>query len=231
MGRVTNRVLAASLPLALACAGGPAVRIHDEPAAGASDRIVRVGEGVGIVTAETTEADLREVFGEDRVVDEIFYLAEGFCAPGTVVLPNTPDRLEIAWVDSLRTRPAIVRAREDGASWRTPRGVGIGTTLDELEAIAGGPVEFSGFGWDYGGGMAWSDGGEEPDAGLPRLGLRLAPVTDEGAREDPRYGEILGEGMVRSDHPIFDELTVRVAEMTMYWQEQYGEKDCEAIEG
>ena len=72
------------------------------------------------------------------------------------------------------TQPALVRARKSDAPWHTAAGVRIGITLPELERLAGAPVTFSGFGWDYGGGASWEEEGG-------RMGLRLSidPASNE----------------------------------------------------
>ena len=66
----------------------------------------------------------------------------------------------------------------------SPGGVRMGTTLAELVARNGAPIDFSGFGWDYGGAVAGFNGGKlEPQhAGWPRTSFRLAPRT--GLPED-----------------------------------------------
>lgn len=182
------------------------------------------GKRIGPVGADTSESDLVDLFGPDAVVREDVYLAEGFCTPGTIVLPGTPDRLEITWIDSLRTRPASVSVGEKGASWRTSAGVGIGTTLDDLERVAGRPVSFGGFGWDYGGGASWS----EPYGEGREIGLQLGPDPDawNRLRGDPRIAELLGEREVASDHPLLDEIPVRVERITMVWGMPFDERFC-----
>jgi hypothetical protein len=43
-------------------------------------------------------------------------------------------------------------------NWGTEYGLGLGTTLKELEKMNGKPFQFAGFGWDYGGIVTWEGG-------------------------------------------------------------------------
>lgn len=221
---IGGRAAAAGCLLLAACGSTPDTDSRVARDADRTSRTVVPGERFGPIGSRTSEADLVALFGADAVVRDEVYLAEGFCTPGTIVLPDTADRVEITWIDSLRTRPASVSAREAGASWRTEAGVGIGTTLDELERIAARPVSFGGFGWDYGGAMSWS----EPYGEGRGLGLQLGPDPEawNRSRDDPRITELLGEGTVSSDHPLLDEIPVRVEILTIVWGTPYGERFC-----
>lgn len=188
------------------------------------------GERFGPVGTRTSEADLTEAVGASQVTPARVYMAEGFCTPGTYLFPGRPYELEVAWADSARTRPAFARARDPAGPWRTPLGVGVGTTLASLEAMKGEPVHFSGFGWDYGGGAGWDEGG-----GTLGLRLRIAPESDprllELSQQDPRTEEIFGDRPVRSDHPVVRQLTIVVEEVAMSWAGPFSERSCEAESG
>jgi hypothetical protein len=188
------------------------------------------GERFGPIAPRTSEAGLKEAVGASVVVPSRVYLAEGFCTPGTRVFPDRSYEMEIAWADSARTRPAFVRARNAAGPWRTPLGVGVGSTLAELEALGGEPISFSGFGWDYGGGAGWIEEG-----GTLSLQLEIAPDSDarlmELSRQDPRTEEIFGDRSVRSDHPIARQLTILVGEIGIGWATPFAERDCEAVPG
>jgi hypothetical protein len=103
--------------------------------------------------------------------------------------------------------------------------VRAGVTLAELEAIRGGPISFTGFGWDYGGRAGW---GDEAGGAAGGLTLELAPHPDSTLRAatDPRYPEVLGEDTVRSDHPLMPRLDVRVERITLRFAAQPGESPC-----
>lgn len=172
---------------------------------------------VGPVHRGTSHDDLLRIFGPENVKDDWVYLADGFCAPGTMIYPGSSDQLEITWKEDTRSEPATLRISKDGAQWVTEDGVRIGTTLRELEAKRGGPIRFGGFGWDYGGGASWNG-----------LALVLDPDHDQlaGLRSDPRVAEIVGERSVRSDHPVIRQLTVRVARIELPWAYPDGEVEC-----
>jgi len=176
------------------------------------------GNQFGPIRETTTRAALQSLF-RGAIKDDDVNIGEGICTKGTKVLPGSPDELDVAWQDERRTRVAFVRATTAGSRWRTTRGVGIGTTLRELERLAGKVLTFSGFGWDYGGGLHWS----EPTGSI---GLRLSLVHDEALAKLPRADEIYGDREVRSDHPVVRRVRITVDEITMSWGSHAGEHDC-----
>jgi hypothetical protein len=119
-----------------------------------------------------------------------------------------------------------VRAYEPGEGWRTPLGVGIGTTVSELETLLGDVFSFGGLGWDYGGGASWTE-----HEGVLGLVLSIDPSSDprlgELARTDARVEELFGDRMVRSDHPIVRMITIQVSQIGMAWTGPFDERDCE----
>jgi len=179
---------------------GPDTAVSTGPAAMTDDWLILPGERVGPVTLTTSEAELLSRLGDDAIARREIYLAEGFCTAGTVLYPGTPDSLDIAWADSARTRPAFVRITGAGSRWVTPAGVRIGSTLEELEAIHGGPLTFSGFGWDYGGGLGW-----------------------------PEWNGILGDRTVRSDNPLIRKLTIVVESIAIGPGAARDEHECREI--
>lgn len=223
MGRHANggrgmRNLGATARLAFLIAGA----VLFVGCAATNDFIIVPGERVGPVTGATTEAELRALFGERQVRLEVIEIGEGFTRPGLVIHPNDPSRrLEILTAESGGGRIEEIRIRGGETMWRTERGITLGTTLSEIEALNGGPVTLTGFGWDYGGTILDRRGG-----GLRELGgmeggsvagrtllLRVEPAP--GAREKPEYGEALGDRDFGSDHPAIRALEPRVYEMTV----------------
>lgn len=198
-----------------------------EPVAGAETWRIRPGEAFGFVDARTSEASLREMVGPSMVSNAEVGAAEGVCTPGTLAFPGLPSEIEVAWADSARRRPAFVRTAATDGPWRTPRGIRIGSTLAELESLAGEPLSFSGFGWDHGGVLAW---GEGPEPLLLRLEIDrdFDPRLGEIEAETPELAaEIMGDRTVRSDHPVIREITVTVLEMAQHWDATYLQRDCE----
>jgi hypothetical protein len=205
------RVCAAVLALSAILAGA-----GQEPPS-ASFTIV-AGRQFGPIRETTTRVELQSLF-RGGIKDGDLSIGEGLCTSGTKVYPGTPDEVEVAWEDERRTRVAFVRTMTAGSRWRTSRGVRIGTTLPELVRIAGKILTFSGFGWDYGGGLAWS----EPTGSI---GLRLSLMHDEALTKLPRADEIYGDREVPSDHPVIRRARITVDEITMAWGSHAGEHDC-----
>lgn len=174
---------------------------------------------IGPVTPEIGR-DLLAAMLADDALEQAVYIGEGQCAPGMVLFPGTLNEVEIIWLDDDGSAPAAVQLRSSGSDWRTPKGVTVGTSLKELEQWAGDVLTFSGFGWDYGGSLLWEEEGD--------LRLRFLPGGGEMARVagDPRYGEILGDREVRSDHPLIRSMTIRVGMMSTSWGYPQSTYDC-----
>ncbi len=89
---------------------------------------------VGLITANMTEAEIKQAYGETNVVR----VNRGDVK--TAIFPNTNKELEITWKkgqDFKKLETAIIRKGD----WKTAEGIGIGTTVEELNAINGKPVE------------------------------------------------------------------------------------------
>ncbi len=89
---------------------------------------------VGLITADMTEEDIKKLYGESKVVR----VDRGDVK--TSVFPNSDKELEITWKkgqDFKKLETAIIRKGD----WKTSEGIGIGTTVDELNKINGKPVE------------------------------------------------------------------------------------------
>ncbi len=128
------------------------------------DFLIIPGKSVGRITARTTEAELQEMFGADKMKIQSIPIAEGDTQEGVVLYPNTPNEIEIIWETAASEgTPAFIRIGKDSTSWKTQEGITIGTPLEELEAINGTPFTFNGFEWDYGGLVTNWNGGKLTD--------------------------------------------------------------------
>lgn len=183
----------------------------------------------GPVRADASEADLRQRIGDSQVERAVVGLAERRCTIGARLFPGTPWEVEIAWSDSSRSRPAFARtssrtaasdrARDGVASrspYRTPAGVGLGTSLETLASIAGEPVRLSGFGWDVGGRVGWKEEGDELVLHLALDRGRLEAL--QAAGDTTRLEEPFGDRTVASDDPLLDRLGVRVVTIRLDWR-------------
>lgn len=177
--------------------------------------LVDPAEGIGHIRARTSAAALASAYGAAAVRPASISIGQGMCVAGARVFPDTPMEFEVAWVDSTGTRPAFARVTRPGAPWRTPAGVGVGTSLSRLEEIRGGPVAFSGFGWEG------SGGGQLVRAGrrvAPDPGARSRGVVGAGLRPPCRRAVWRPRDLVRpsprsraGDHRVHDDRRVGVA--------------------
>jgi len=140
----------------------------------------------GAFARDSSLARLRETFGRENVTTEQIYVGEGESEPGAVVYPKDPARrVEVLWADGRRqARPSAIRVRGDASRWRTPSGVGVGSTLVEVERLNGRPFVVLGFGWDLGGSAGDWKGGRLAEAGAS--GCHLGLSFETGASADPK---------------------------------------------
>lgn len=199
---------------ALACSSDPrqpetenALPENPEGQTASPDFTVEPGKRVGGITVNSTEADIKALYGEDQVQFRSVYIGEGESQPGVVVFPNTPNELEIVWDIAAATgNPEFIRASQKGSSWRTADGVTVGTSLEELERINGKPFSIYGFGWDYGGLVTDWQGGELN----AHLIVALVPGKPElvGAK-------VSGDQAFSSDDPNIQAVEPRVGSMVI----------------
>jgi hypothetical protein len=118
--------------------------------------------------------------------------------------------LDISWSDTVaRARPEFIRVSR-GSTWRVVPGVGIGTSLEELEELNDGTFETTGFGWDYGGTVIGWSGGRLDSLWSDRVIVRLAPADDAPAELE---AQVLGDRNYPSEHPAMQALNPTVYEI------------------
>ena len=189
-----------------------AVAASDISAAPPDWRIVP-GRSAGPVTAEISEADLRQRYGDD-VDSARIQIGEGETLPGVVLFGgDSLRRAEIIWKDTVNhRRPARLILRGSKSQWRTDEGISLGTTLHELERLNGRAFTLAGFGWDYGGVISdWAGGnlGEK----LPGTMLYLDPGPRQ--YESAEYSQVLGDRDYSSASAPMQRLDPRVAQIFM----------------
>lgn len=139
---------------------------------------------VGPITSSTPPQD--EVLGAYPPVMKP--VGEGFCRFTTHAFNTSSKRLDVVWKlspasaavedcdspwpEGTPATPEYVRIDRPDSPWATQDGITIGTTLTELEKLAGGPITFSGFGFD-GAGMCC----KETQGPFKSLKLRLDVTT------------------------------------------------------
>lgn len=216
------RTLAAALLVSCAAPREEALHPGDgEPQASSSVRtatdtawLLGVQPADDAVHAGDSEESLVARYGSVNVKREPVDEGEGMLVPGTVVFPDDAERrLEIQWRDTVAYRqPRFVSAI--GNSWIVHPGVGLGTSLRQLEQMNGGPFELSGFGGHTPGTVTdWRSGrlatfGATGETGYDTVTLRLQPPTPYPPGADAeRYGS---ENLFLSSDPGIQLLNPRV---------------------
>ena len=156
----------------------------------------------GLFRASVTLDDLRARFGAANVRETQIAGAEGATAQGVVLFADDPKRrAELLLREGAEPRGlAMMRVSGKDSRWHLDNTVRLGMTLDELVALNGKPITFSGLDWDYGGTVSdWHGGRLAPREGDPVF--RAVTLTHD---TDPPEGAFpLGDGEYRSDDPNY----------------------------
>jgi len=177
---------------------------------GPEDRTYVPGVRFGMVTASTTPAQLVEYYGEDNVRKDSIPLGKGYFVDGYTLFPDQPGEVALVYPNpERRVKDLQVTIDLNDTVWKSAQnGIGIGTTLEELERYNGRPVTFYGFDWDYGGVVTdWQDGGALKDHRV-RLGYNFA---DRG--KVALHPTIKGKQKVTSTSPYLKDLNIEVIQV------------------
>jgi hypothetical protein len=124
--------------------------------------------------------------------------AEGEEFDGWILYPDDPARRAYVYLDD-KGRPEVVRILDQESTWQRSDGIRMNLGLDDLARRNGKPIDFSGFGWDYGGNISsWNGGTMEKQ--LADGGFGLCPPEFPDDQYPPGYPE--GEGTFSSTLPI-----------------------------
>ena len=150
------------------------------------------GEKVGLIEKDFTEADIIGRYGRENVVRKEIGIGEGEMATATVLFPGTANELTILWQPNQKfTKLERFIIENEKSPWTTSQGVAVGTSLDKLEEINGGPFQFAGFEWDNSGyANDWQDG-RIPDNVIVFL---------EPSNPKLVYPDLLGDGLFSSEN-------------------------------
>jgi hypothetical protein len=179
------------------------------------DDCIVPGYRIGPVHAECTREELGMIYGERKLLDISINAGEGFFMPGTVVKGGSDVEIQVIWLDEALDTPVEISAV--GSDLRTQDGIGIGTTLVELEEIIG-PFEMTGFAWDYEG-TIFLDGTslEEYDGNL-YIRLKPDPVSTESYGD--AYSSLMGDRDYSSTDPDMRLLNPEIYEITLIFRDQ-----------
>lgn len=173
------------------------------------------GVKAGAITARTSEADLRRIYGSRNVLSEPVGIGEGETVPGAVIYPNDPQRrLEIVWKSGKEKKMVdYVQFSGRKSLWKISNGVTLGTRLKTLEKINGRGFSLYGFGWDYAGTVVSWKGGKLSRSfgnGGKLVTLLLSPENVISKTLEKDYEAMLGDGEFSSKHKSMQRLNPEV---------------------
>jgi len=173
------------------------------------------GVRVGPITTTTSESGLRREYGKTQIRrGQIPLDDEGGSKLGSILFPGTSDELRILWRGSRFDRPHRVLLNRSASRWKTTGGIGVGTTLEELERANAGEFEFAAFAWDGAGWItSWLGGQLASKCPTDLIRLRLyADGLDRLAwqEQEPLIGS---QRQLRSSDPALSKIRLRVGEM------------------
>lgn len=156
-----------------------------------------------------TAASLAHAFGGANVAEESVPGPEGAQINATVIYSaDAARRIQVLWADETARAGLLSASTEQGAPDVVPAVVGplglkVGATVEEVEAINGGPFALTGFDWDYGGAvMDWQGG---------RLGREACHVTVQFTPSADTYSSVTGDTQFPSNSSSMRAARPRVA--------------------
>ena len=173
-----------------------------------TDRLFVPGERVGAIRPGMSANQIRDVYGPKQFVAATLYGPEGITFPGYRLFPGTDDELSVMVEDSMFT----AYTSDVGGRWAVAgTGVRVGTSLGQLNRLNGGPFEFSGFGWDYGGNVTDWRGGA-----LAGYALSLDYDYNLIDSDHPFMRYAVGDTTVESADERLTDADVRVSVLRLY---------------
>ncbi|MEO1375393.1 MAG: hypothetical protein AAFW70_13940 [Cyanobacteria bacterium J06635_10] len=179
------------------------------------DTSIVPGKRVGRVTGKTTRSDLVKMFGESKLKDDIILEDEGtISVPVTKVNLGTEHSFTIGWEEDTRER--LLYIRDLGSAWKTPEGIGVGTSFQELRQKLG-EFKLTGLGWDYGGFINLETTKLSEYQG--KISFKLAPDEKAVQKYPKQYEAILGDRELSSTNPNWQPLDMKVFQIIVLFDE------------
>ena len=173
------------------------------------DRNIIPNESVGLITSSTTKSALNKLYDKENIREYVIFSYEGIDIKGTeVIFDNTADNITIEWNDGNLT-PKIIRIENLNSNWKTKEGVGIGSTIKEVEKANGKPFTIYGYEIDaYLAGTVknWNSGN------LQGLNLQFK-ITKEIPVEV--YMKMMGDRGILSNNPLLEKAGLQVENITV----------------
>lgn len=209
--------------LLFACQNTAQKNAHEQkdgkpPSNTATEWLAIPNKSVGKITSNMSEADIIAAYGQAQVKRDSLHVGEGYFIQSTVVFPNTPNELRIAWAEG-KTFEKITRIiiRQENAQWHTPEGLRIGDSLQKVIELNDTHFNFWGFEWDYAGSVSSWEGGNFDGKGL---GVRLNYHTKIDQLEEGAIATVIGDQEVSSSEAILKEMNVYISEIFFYFSEE-----------
>jgi hypothetical protein len=179
-----------------------------------TDTSIIPGKKVGPITSKTTRRDLVRIFGASNLKDTEEDRGEGartFAV--TKVNLGRSGSLTVLWEDNARNKVSYVEVQALG--WKTPDGVGVGTSLNDLRRILG-EFKINGLGWGLGNRVY-----DLQMKKLPRYYENLSLMVDADeklAQKFPKqYQAVLGEQQLPASHPNWKPLGIKVTSLDVFF--------------
>ena len=173
------------------------------------DRNIIPNESVGLITSSTTKSALNKLYDKGNIRETVVFSYEGFDIKGTeVIFDNTADNITIEWNDGNLT-PKIIRIKNLNSNWKTKEGVGIGSTIKEVEKANGKPFTIYGYEIDKyleGTVKNWNSGN------LQGLNLQFK-ITKEIPVEV--FMKMMGDRGILSNNPLLEKAGLQVENITV----------------
>jgi hypothetical protein len=175
----------------------------------------------GVFGPDSSEALLKQTYGEANVVTGMVPGAEGEEMLATTVFPNDPDKtMQFAWMnDDTREGLGFV---DLPPSIEGPHGVRVGMSVAEVVAINGKPFNIGGFWWDYGG-YAQIDEGTLANGELTTCFLSLRFSPGEDYPQDLDVSAVSGEVSIPADEPLLEKLDTRLSVVSVSYPAPEGD--------
>jgi hypothetical protein len=144
----------------------------------------------GPFARDSSHLMIARIFGDKNVVVQEVEGGEGTKLSATIIYPNDlRRRLEILWKNENARQGIDVVSILGESQWTVGRDLKLGMTLDEVEALNGGPFEIRNFNLESGGTvMSWRGGALSKNAGGCRVSLGFAPADGTPASAYQKIG-------------------------------------------
>ena len=197
------------------------------PEGAADDLTIVPGLKVGAIAADSTEDQLKGIYGAVNVQDALVDNGEGKRLAGAVIFPNDPRKeIEVIWKDGVQKQGVNQIWLRSSCSplcqsdWALGNGLAIGSTLQDLQRLNGGAFTMANFKGRTGGWVqSWNNG--LLDATLNSSGTVIVRLTGPGQGGSLTPGDQITLAQfdtLSSDSQILQNLNPTVSEMRLEFQ-------------